>query len=324
MRCVPRDIEETANMTTIPRALVIVTALVAATVSHASHEPPGTALWAYEAGGANARILQYDIGTDTFVASCVPNPSNNGRGIAFDPLDGNLWYTFVGQPQDFPGDGLIHKASPPPACVPLPAIPFGDGPGGDVQDDVGALDVDPDDGNLWAAGYGPVGSSSFLYKVDRVTGAILQSCSVPFGGGGAGNDTLAVANIAGLGGSGKYLLTDAGEAETDQGGSFGNLLAVDAATCVGGGAGTVVGRFDKVVGMAGIDFDGAKLIATDDGIARQIYDLGAPPFAGVQASMSTSPSGGLEDITLGAAGGLRVTAPSVLSLAPGATPGSLV
>jgi hypothetical protein len=268
----------------------------------------GTKLWGYEAALPAAAIGQWDIGTDTFDTSCVPPSTLNGRGIAYDPIDGNLWYTRVAT---FAGDGFIHKATLPPACAAVPSILFGDGLGGAIQDDVGALDIDPDDGHIWAAGYAPVAGSSFLYKVDRVTGAILTSCSVPFGGGGVGNDTLAVAKLSGLGGSGKYLLTDAGELLT-------SLHAVDAASCVGGGPGTITTTFTLPVGVSGIDYEGGQLIATT---GTTINDLGAPPFGVVGATMPTAPGPFfLEDITL-------QTAPIVLEvdidIKPGSFPNSI-
>lgn len=271
--------------------------------ARADHAAPGTPLWGYEASLAGARILQWDIGAHVPGPECVPDPSVNGRGIAFHPagggqLDGTLYRTHV--TAQFEGDGLIHKSGPPPACESRGAIPFGDGPGGAIQDDVGALDFDPHGGNLWAAGYKPVGGLSFLYRVQRETGEILQACSVPFGGGGVGNDTLAVASLRGLG---KVLLTDAGEIDTNQGGPHGQLLAVKAATCRDFAAGEIVASFPKVVGMTGIDFDtndpvsktNGELIAADLG---QIYDLGDAPFATVNSTMSAAPSNQVEDITL--------------------------
>jgi Bacterial Ig domain len=263
-------------------ASVILTLVPAA--AWASHGPPGTQLWGYEAADADAKIRNYDIGTDTPGPTCVPPSSTNGRGIALDPNDGNLWYTTL--KQGFAGDGLIHKATIPPTCTAVSSIPFGDGPGGSIQDAVGALDIDPDDGQIWAAGYQPIGQLSLLYKVDRVTGSILGSCSVPFADSGEGNDTLAVAKLPGLGGSGKYLLTDAGELHT-------TLLAVDVATCTGGGAGTIVTTFTLPAEVTGIDYESNQLIAST---MDTIIGLGGAPFSTIQAQMPTGT--GLEDITL--------------------------
>jgi hypothetical protein len=75
--------------------------------------PPGngkTLLWGYEANFADSRILSYNIDPFTPGPDCVPDPTGNGRGVAFDPLDGNLWITRL---SGFLGDGLIHKVIPP-------------------------------------------------------------------------------------------------------------------------------------------------------------------------------------------------------------------
>src|SRR2546428_4565113 len=63
--------------------------------------PPGgksnsTLLWAYEASFGSARILTYNIAPYAPGPDCVPDivgngvgdPTGNGRGVAFDPLDG--------------------------------------------------------------------------------------------------------------------------------------------------------------------------------------------------------------------------------------------
>ena len=54
----------------------------------ASHFPSSTPLWGYEAAFGSARILQYDVGTDTPGPNCMTDSAANGRGIAFDPIDG--------------------------------------------------------------------------------------------------------------------------------------------------------------------------------------------------------------------------------------------
>lgn len=278
---------------------VLVAALAAllwTSQSLASHAPPGTKLWGYESNSPpTARIFQYDIGTDTFEAQCLPTPSGNGRAIAFDPADGNLWYAFVGPP-----DGYIHKTTTPPGCASAGQIPFGEGAGPPTQDDIGALDVDPDDGNIWAAGYTPDGGHQILYKVNKSSGAILAACWVPTAPFGGGNDTLAVThNIAGLP-AGKYLVTDAGEFNTSD-----PLLVADASsaapytTPASVPSCTVVTTFDPPLGLTGIDFEDAPsndLIGTD---TSAIYDFGNAPYSAITATMPKGPAGSLEDITLG-------------------------
>lgn len=277
-------------------ALSVLAALYWSGLASASHAPPGTKLWGYQANvPPTAQIFQYDIGTDTFEAECVPMPSGNGRAIAFDPADRNLWYAFVGPP-----DGFIHKTTRPPACSPMGQIPFGEGPGPPTQDDIGALDVDPDDGHLWAAGYTPDAGRQILYKVNKASGAILAACWVPkaaFDPGG--NDTLAVTrHIAGLP-AGKYLVTDAGEFSP-----LDPLLVVDAASAAPYTAPAavppcdIVTTFDPPVGLTGVDFEDPPfndLIGTD---LEFIYDFGNAPYATITAVMSAAPGNSLEDIAV--------------------------
>src|SRR5690349_12039946 len=91
--------------------------------------PAGTVLWGYEANFSASKINLYDINTtgSPITATCVPPGSINGRGLAFDPTDGNLWYTFVDPPTGFVGDGMIHKTTPPTptnmTCTAVTTIP---------------------------------------------------------------------------------------------------------------------------------------------------------------------------------------------------------
>jgi hypothetical protein len=280
--------------------VTVLAALAWTAAAHATHAPPGTKLWAYQANvPPTARIYQYDIGTDTFEADCLPAPSGNGRAIAFDPQDSNLWYAFIG-----PADGYIHKTTRPPGCRHVTQIPFGDGPGGATQDDIGALDLDPGSNRLWAAGYTPVANRQVLYEVNASNGAILRACSVAkalFDPGG--NDTLAVTHdIAGLP-DGTYLLTDAGEFST-----LDPLQVVDAASAAtySGPASvppcSVVTAFDPLFGVTGIDLLDPPLddlIGTDQDL---IYDFGNAPYLLVDAVMPALPGTGLEDISVGVPG----------------------
>jgi hypothetical protein len=270
----------------------------------ASHAPPGTKLWAYEASLTNARILEYDIGTDMFISSCLPQglpPQNNGRGIAFDPrlaTGGGLWITRL---TGFAGDGLIYKRTLPPTCANLGSIPFGDGPGGTVPDDIGALDIDPDNGHLYAAEYisGAFGKDpvSTLFEVNQNTGAIIRACNLPTANGD-GNDTLAVVkDYPGLP-PGKNLVTDNGEFSTTAQfvipvtsmGAYTPPATAPACTIVA--TGTTPG------GRTGIDFLEPPLndmIATD---TVSIFNHGGFPWSSIDAVMLAAPSTTLEDITL--------------------------
>jgi len=284
-----RDARRFAFLAVVVFAVVAVVAWPGS--APASHAPPGTILWGYQAAAGSPMLGAWDIGTDTFLTSCVPDTGSltNGRGLAQDPADGGLWYSRL---DGFPGDGLIHKTGPPPACAPIGSIPFGDGLGGSVQDDIGAIDVDPVDGNLWVTGYAPVGSDQYLFKVNRVTGAIMQSCHIPAAAGG-GNDTIAVAQLSGLPGSGLYLLTDAGEFFTTA------LYAVDTASCTGGGAGTIVATYTLPTGVTGIDYENGTLIAAQTSFTlNNLISLGGPPFASIVATMPQAPVTSVEDVSL--------------------------
>ena len=298
-------------------ALVAFGAVAWSGSAFASHAPPETKLWGYEAAAADARILQYDIGTDTFDTSCVPLPgASNGRGIAFDPRlapAGGLWITRVA-PGTFAGDGLIHKVGLPPSCPNLGSIPFGDGPGGQVPDDIGALDLDPDTGNLYAAEYisGLLGKDpvSTLYEVEENTGAIIRACNLPTADQN-GNDTLAVVkDHPGLP-PGKYLVTDNGEFSTTA--QF--VIPVTSMGPYTPPAGApdcqIVATGNTPGGRTGIDFEPVSndMIATDLG---QIFDQNGFPWGTTQASMSAAPSSQIEDITLQVPPG----APANLTLTP--------
>ncbi len=298
-------------------ALLVLPSLPVQT-GQATHGAEGTSLWAYQSSSDPSGIeastfLEYDIGTDAFVEDCLPTDSDSGRGIAYDPYDRQFWYTFLDFPI-FTGNGYIYKASALPDCEtqsrldpPLP-LPFAEGPGGDTQDDIGALDIDPDDGHIWAAGYRPNFGEQLFYKISRSTGEILQTLSIPTHtdddrcNGTLGNDSMAVARLDLGDGLRKYLLTDGGEL-------CPFLMAIE----VEPGGGTVKKRgiftYDLPVGIVGIDFEDGKLIAAGTDLdargvpifsARgfKIYDLGGPPFDVVHASMDADPGVLLEDITL--------------------------
>jgi hypothetical protein len=265
------------------------------------NSPPGsnsTLLWGYEAEVTNARIRSYDITTGMPGPTCVPMGSQDGRGLAFDPVDGNLWYTFVTFP-GFLGDGYIHKTTPPPGCTPVTTIPFGDGPGGTIQDDIGALDVDQGSKHIWAAGYSPItlnGGASFrnyFYLVNRNNGKIIQSCYTPanIANGGGFNDSLTYARLTGLPGSGQYLLTDGGEFFAGS-----PLEVIDTSSCHDGKAATVVANLPNIShGVTGIDFEWPGLLSTD---LFNLYNDGNQPFTSSTFIGTTGAPFGLEDISL--------------------------
>lgn len=287
-----------------------------ATTASAVTFPPGTDLWGYEANFSSSKINLYDINqpASPITASCVPPGSINGRGLAFDPTDGNLWYSFVDGSSSFVGDNMIHKTTPPTptnlTCAPVTTITVTGQQLG--QDDFGALDMDPDNLNyMWVAGYKPLANNpgvagdcldpvtglpaamcSYYYKVDKTTGVVAQTCKTVFKpgtGAGTGNDSLTVAKISGLG-SGKVLLTDAGEIETSPPPPNGDLLAVDVTNCA------TVSHMTKAVGMTGIDYELGSLFASD---GTQLYQLTGSNFGTVTPLGPTGAVFVLEDITVG-------------------------
>src|SRR2546428_4327371 len=268
--------------------------------------PPGgksnsTLLWGYEASFGSARILSYRLDPLATGPDCVPDaaaggPTGNGRGVAFDPLDGNLWITRL---TGFVGDGLIHKVTPPQVtpgtCPQVSVIPFGDGPGGMIQDDIGALDLDQGSKHIWAAGYAPISVGggplrNYFYLVNRNNGKIIQSCFIPANllNGAGFNDSLSYARPPGLAGSGEYLMTDGGEFFAGA-----PLKVIDTASCHDGKEATVVATFTTAHGLTGIDFEWPGLLSTD---VFTIYNDGNPPF---MSSTVIGPTNALlEDIAL--------------------------
>jgi len=276
--------------------------------------PPGnnsTLLWGYEAEATGARIISYDIGPGglgplTQGASCVPThtagflTSEDGRGVAFDPLDGNLWNTELLFPL-FIGDGYIHKNTPPPACTPVAELPFGDGPGGTIQDDIGALDVDQGSKHIWAAGYFPISvdggpARNYFYLVNRNNGQILQSCYIEATSAEPFNDTLAYARLKGVPGSGQYLVTDGGEFEPED-----PLKVIDTSSCHNGREAKIVATIVKTRGMTGIDFEWPGLINADGSLApfsQNLYNNGDYPWSSTTPLGNTNTPFGLEDISV--------------------------
>ena len=271
----------------------------------ASATPPGsnsTLLWGYEASFTNSRILSYNIAPFAPGPNCVPDaaaggPTGNGRGVAYDPLDGNLW---ISRLTGFVGDGLIHKVTPPQVtpgiCPQVDVIPFGDGPGGMIQDDIGALDLDQGSKHIWAAGYAPISVGggaprNYFYLVNRNNGKILQSCWTPanLANGGGFNDSQTYARLPGLPGSGQYLLTDGGEFFPAP------LKVIDTASCHKGNEATVVATFFTTHGLTGIDFEWPGLLSTN---LSTLFNDGDQPFAASTVIGPTTPSFTVEDISL--------------------------
>jgi hypothetical protein len=188
--------------------------------------PPGsssTLYWGYEASFTSPKLNAYRaVSGNPMVASCVPSGPHiptvsNGRGVAFDPLDGNLW---ISRLTFFTGDARITKVTPPisgPSVCPEISSLLVHYQGGisPEQPGFGALDTDQGSKHIWAAGYLPVliGGMfrNYFYLVNRNNGLIIHSCYLPAASAFQGNDSQTYARLAGLPGSGQYLITDNGQ-----------------------------------------------------------------------------------------------------------------
>jgi len=259
--------------------------------------PPGnnsTVVWGYESAFAGSHVRSYHFGPPvTPIANCVPDQTviplaSNGRGMAFDPLDGNLW---ISRLDFFLGDDKIWKIVPPQAtptpgiCPVVTSLTVHDRAGNPpAQTGFGALDVDEGSKHIWAAGYIPVLQGgvlkNFFYLINRNNGLILHSCYLTTTDPFAGNDSLAYARLDGLAGSGQYLLTDNGEF-TPGIDSSTEILVIDTASCHDGREATVVASFPKnrAIGVTGIDFEWPGLLETDVLADSFLYNNFDQPFA---------------------------------------------
>ena len=247
--------------------------------------PPGnfsTLYWGYEARMLSSALNAYRaIDGNPMVASCVPSgphipESSNGRGVAFDPLDGNLW---ISRLDGFVGDARITKVTPPnvtPGVSPEISSLLVHYSGGlaPEQPGFGALDTDEGSKHIWAAGYIPVliagGLRNYFYLVNRNNGLIIHSCYLAVASPSQGNDSLTYARLPGLPGSGQYLITD-----NDEFTPTVPLLVIDTTDCHDGRQVTPVFSFPKTRGMTGIDFEWLGLLNTDSVVG---YNDGDQPF----------------------------------------------
>ena len=234
-------------------------------------------IWGIEPTFGIATIFEYDPITKTLVTSfptnCSP-PICNGRGLAHDGT--NLRYTVVGG--GFAGEGIIRTIATT-GGPDITSIPDPYGPGGRG---VGALDWDPVNNSLWGISYLPIGGFEEVTEINPITGAVLARCNVPFGGGGAGTETLVIDPKA------RTLLTNAGEP----------LPFIDEyklpVTNTPGTPCTLVSSFTPTpISIGGVDFDNAGNLLAHDVSGTQ-YDLGTRPFSVIQDFFA---SAFIEDIT---------------------------
>ena len=196
-------------------------------------------------------------------------PTLQARGIAFDPSDGNIWYTVTihnQQTGSSVGDGLIHK-KPAFGGADITTIPE---PGGFQGPGIAALEYDPEEDALWASSFLAVGNQTKIYKLDPRNGNVLKTFTLNSAGSCCGNDSLAIARPTDLGRT-KVILTDAGNNNTT------TLFALD----VNSGA---VLRTYPVSGLGGIDVDDVtgNLLARVGGFIR---NLGPAPYNTILGSL---------------------------------------
>jgi hypothetical protein len=263
-----------------------------------------TLYWGYEANlAAPSRVFAYRaVVGNPMTANCVPlgphiPASSNGRGLAFDPIDGNLW---ISRMTVFTGDARIHKITPPnvtPGTCPELNSLLVHYPGGlpPEQKAFGALDADQASKHIWATGWDPVlvegQLRNYFYLVNRNNGLITQSCFMPATDIFQGNDSLTYARLFGLPGSGQYLLTDNGAfTGTDP------ILVLDTSECHNGQLITPVWQFPKVQGMTGIDFEWLGLLYSN---IYNIRNAGNQPFPEPHLFLGlTAPADFIQDISI--------------------------
>jgi hypothetical protein len=140
----------------------------------------GGTMWLMDTGG---KIHQYNLATNGQTALYTAT-TEIGRGLAYDPSDGKLWYSallnkgFSGE-TDYYGDGNIHKidlATGAQSTIPDPTV----GQMTTYLQGIGALSIDPYDGSLWAASDHVDANNNFwFYNLNDLTGAVISKCSTP-------------------------------------------------------------------------------------------------------------------------------------------------
>jgi hypothetical protein len=268
---------------------------VAAKVIDASQQCEQT-LWQSSQDGS---IVAYDIGPDgvpTGVSGSIGVPTTSG--VAFDPTDGNLWYTTTWPIED----GMLHKITPDGA--PVTAIEvvgtLVEDLTGEPQRDFSAIDMDPDDPHfIWVSGLMGLHvieheKGLALYKVRTSDGQVVQTCVVTRldWSGSDANHLLAAVKL----GSTTVLVT----ALDTLGWDFNHLSGFDAETCASIGVWDVLPLPDPVewcVGTAaGIAGNGVEewvmALWINDNEDTSFYRFAPDPWgsAVLDQPLATSPS----------------------------------
>jgi hypothetical protein len=132
-----------------------------------------------------------------------------------------------------------------------------------------------------------------MYLINRNNGLVLQSCAIPFRGGGVGNDTLFVYRNPSLPGSGKYIVSDAGQLATDDPHTY---AVIDQSDCHNGKVVTPVEDIPVTTlpGVAGADFEWPGLVNTNP---TEFYNNGDHPWT-TATLIGTTDGSLVEDVSL--------------------------
>ncbi|MEK6281680.1 MAG: Ig-like domain-containing protein [Acidobacteriota bacterium] len=240
-----------------------------------------------------------------------------GRGVAYDPRDGNLWVAMNRGSCSTPsggtfGDGLIHKINSwdgsDIGAIPDPTNfdPTGTGFGGSPSS-LGAMDYDAQDNALYGVSFGAVcyalntNCHSWVYKLNADTGAVLWKTELAPGINNS--HTLAVERDQNgrkvLRVNRGYLDTGTGEIIQSPGGSFG-LAGIDVDEITGQEVQALVSAVDISVQDGRCDCETIPRPPTQNVSSAWPFDLaGTDPNWSMLVQVTDNDGLVLRDIKLG-------------------------
>jgi Cutinase len=132
-----------------------------------SGTPPDAGSWTFnvivqDSSGSEVSV-PVNLTVNNVLRSFTPNPSGNGRAMAFDPATGHLFYTLEGDTNIYVADTSGNAVSALNTNV-----------------NFGALAWDATDGQLWGGAYDGTGN---VYTIDPVTGATTLQFTFNFPAG---------------------------------------------------------------------------------------------------------------------------------------------
>ncbi|MHB8512242.1 MAG: hypothetical protein ACYDCC_08660 [Actinomycetota bacterium] len=202
---------------------------------------------------------------------CVPPANSTFTPFALTGSANGFLYSEIDMTSFPVGDGKIHRMDG--NCRDEGSIPLG-APSDAIPSDVGAIAIDSRDSSIWIATFNETTWNSqtgqFLFHLGA-NGSFISACNVPSDAlPGDGNDTLMFAQLLGLGGSGYFLLTDAGGINTTQ----NQLYAIDANACTGGGPVLPTATYTSPIGIGATWYDGNGKFWTTD--RTSLYSVSIP------------------------------------------------